>query len=284
MINVCPQCKAPIPREVSRFCNQCGADLRYVSASLGQIDISQIGTSSELSNIKIPPETPERSAPLNNAPPGRSSRQITMVAPKDDAKFQRPEAILHILLRDGSVTEREISGDEVKIGKGPQNDIILSDASVSSTHAMISFDGGAFTISDLGSRNGTMLNDARLTEPRKIQHGDLIKMGHCTLTFRLKEAGDTLSMQRTQMLDPSQPPPAPPAPPTPKPAVLTEDALAAALISSGLVAQSEVERLRKQDSRGRRLHRALIEEKLATEIGLRDLMSRTFNIPSVELK
>jgi pSer/pThr/pTyr-binding forkhead associated (FHA) protein len=207
-----------------------------------------------------------------------------MVAPKDSAKLQRPEAVLHILLRDGSVTEREIAGDEVKIGKGPQNDIILSDASVSSTHAMISFEDGGFKISDLGSRNGTLLNDARVTEPRPIQHGDLIKMGHCTLTFRLKEAGDTLSMQRTQMLDPSQPPPAPPAPPTPKPAILSEDALAAALISSGLVAQSEVERLRKQDARGRRLYRALIEEKLATEIGLRDLMSRTFNIPAVELK
>ncbi|MBO0724167.1 MAG: DUF3616 domain-containing protein, partial [Blastocatellia bacterium] len=36
--------------------------------------------------------------------------------------------------------------------------------------------------------------------------------------------------------------------------------------------------------RGRRLYRSLIEEKLATETELRDLMSRTFNIPPVELK
>jgi pSer/pThr/pTyr-binding forkhead associated (FHA) protein len=205
-----------------------------------------------------------------------------MVALKDNAKLPRPEAVLHILLRDGSVTEREITGDEVKIGKGPQNDIILADASVSGAHAMISFDNGVFKLSDLGSRNGTLLNDARVSEPREIHHGDLIKMGHCTLTFRLKEAGDTLNMQRTKMLD--GPPPAPPAPPAPKVAALTEDTLAAALVSSGLVARSEVERLRGQDGLGRRLYRALIEEKLATEIGLRDLMSRTFNIPSVELK
>lgn len=69
-----------------------------------------------------------------------------------------------------------------------------------------------------------------------------------------------------------------------KPAALNEDALAAALVSSGLVAQNAVERLRGQDARGRRLYRALIEEKLATEIGLRDLMSRTFNLPPVDLK
>jgi len=207
-----------------------------------------------------------------------------MVAPKDDAKLQRPEAMLHILPRDGSVIERDIQDDQVTLGKGPQNDIILSDASVSSAHAMISFEDGVFKISDLGSRNGTLLNDARITEPRAIQHGDLIKMGHCTLTFRLKEAGDTLSMQRTQMLGAQSTPLPPPAPPAPKPAVLTEDALAAALVSSGLVAWSEVERLRGPEARGRRLCRALIEEKLATETGLRDLMSRTFSIPPVELK
>ncbi|MCI0392710.1 MAG: DUF3616 domain-containing protein [Acidobacteria bacterium] len=207
-----------------------------------------------------------------------------MVVPKDDAKLPRPEALLHIMMRDGSVIERDLSENEVKIGKGPQNDIILSDASVSSVHAMISFEGGAYKINDLGSRNGTLLNDARITEPRAIQHGDLIKMGHCALTFRLKEAGDTLSMPRTQILGAIGTPVPPPAPPTPKPAVLNEDALASALFSSGLVAQSEIERLRGNDARGRRLYRALIEEKLATDTGLRDLMSRTFNIPPVELK
>jgi len=207
-----------------------------------------------------------------------------MVVPNDDAKPQRPEALLHILVRDGSVIERDLSGNEVKIGKGPQNDIILSDASVSGVHAMISFEDGVYKIRDLGSRNGTLLNDERITEPRAIRHGDLIKMGHCALTFRLKEAVDTQSMPRTQILGATGTPVPPPAPPTPKPAVLNEDALAAALISSGLVAQSEVERLRGRDARGRRLCRALIEDKLATEVWLRDLMSRTFNIPPVELK
>ncbi|MGH9852016.1 MAG: DUF3616 domain-containing protein [Blastocatellia bacterium] len=206
-----------------------------------------------------------------------------MVATQNNAQPQRSEATLHILLRDGSVIERDLT-DETRIGKGPQNDIILADASVSSAHAMINFENGAYMLSDLGSRNGTLLNDARITEPRPLQHGDLIKMGHCTITFRLKEAGDTLSMPRTQILGVSGPPPPPPAPPGPKPAALTEDALADALVSSGLVAGAEVERLRGQDARGRRLCRALLEEKLVSEIGLRDLMSRTFNITPVELK
>jgi pSer/pThr/pTyr-binding forkhead associated (FHA) protein/uncharacterized protein YjiK len=206
-----------------------------------------------------------------------------MVVPKDDAEIPRPEALMRIILRDGNVVERDIKQNEVTIGKGPQNDIILPDASVSSAHAVIRFEDGAYKIIDLGSRNGTLVNDARLgAEPRAMQHGDLIKMGHCSMTFRLKEAGDTLTMpQRTLIMGAPVPPP---APPSPKPAALTEHALAAALISAGLVAQGDVERLRSPQARGRRLYRALIEEKLASETELRDLMSRTFNIPPVELK
>lgn len=195
----------------------------------------------------------------------------------------QPEATLHILLRDSSVIERSLKGAETKIGKGPQNDIILPDASVSSAHALVSFANGVFTLNDLGSRNGTFVNDARVNEPRTLEHGDLIKMGHCTITFRLEEAETTLSIPRTLLLDQVAPPP-PPAPPAPQSAAVTEDSLAPALVSSGLVAQSEIDRLRGIDARGRRLCRALIEENLVTEIGLRDLMARTFNIPLVELK
>src|SRR5215475_653150 len=284
MINICPQCKAPIPREVSRFCNQCGADLRPESVSLTPIDINRPGASLEAH--ETPPETPENAVAPNSESLGQSPQRLTMVVQKDDAKLPRPEAVLRILLRDGSVVERDINQNELAIGKGPQNDIILPDASVSSAHAIIRFEDGAYKISDLGSRNGTSVNDARLgAEPRAIQHGDLIKMGHCALTFRLKEAGDTVSMpQRTLIMGVTGTPLPPPAPPTPKPAALTEDALAAALVSSSLVAKSDVERLRSPQSRGRRLYRALIEEKLATETELRDLMSRTFNVPPVELK
>jgi pSer/pThr/pTyr-binding forkhead associated (FHA) protein len=206
-----------------------------------------------------------------------------MAVPKDDPTLPRPEAMLRIVMRDGSVAERDITQNEVALGKGPQNDIILSDASVSTAHAVIRFEDGVFKLIDLGSRNGTLVNDARIVEPREIRHGDLIKMGHCALTFRLKEAGDTLSMPQRTLIMAATPTP-PPAPPAPKAAALTEDALAAALVSSGLVVQGEVERLRGRDARGRRLYRALIEEQIANETELRDLMSRIFNLPPVELK
>lgn len=208
-----------------------------------------------------------------------------MTAPKEDTQVPKTEATLHILMRDGSVVERDLNADETKIGKAPQNDIILPDASVSSSHAMISLADGVFTLSDLGSRNGTFVNDVRIHDSRKLNHGDLIRMGHCTITFRLKEAETTQSMPRTVLLDNSPPPP-PTPPPAPKAVPVTEDSLAQALVSAGLVAQSALDRLRNTAAQhpGRRLPRALVEEKLVSEIGLRDLMGRTFNIPPIEMK
>src|SRR5215475_2746420 len=285
MITVCPQCKAPIPREVSRFCNQCGADLRAVSAPLGQpldkMDTSRPGT--PLESYENLSERPEKAVAPNSAALRQSPQRMTMVVPNDDSSLPRPEAMLRIVMRDGSVVERDLTQNEVAIGKGPQNDIILTDASVSSAHAVIRFEDGVYKISDLGSRNGTQVNDTRITEPHVIQHGDLIKMGHCALTFRLKEANAVSSTRQRTVIITGTPVP-PPAPPTPKAAALTEDALAEALVSSGLTPHGEIERLHRRDARGRRLYRALIEEKLATETELRDLMSRTFNIPPVELK
>lgn len=291
MINECPQCKFPIPREGSRFCNQCGKDLRAVfSAELaartasGNLPGKQTENQEkarttnsaslpEASGVRFPQSSPDVLAKTN------------MTASQNDNK-NPIEATLHILMRDGNVVERDLSAAETKIGKAPLNDIILADASVSSTHAMISLVDGAFSISDLGSRNGTFVNDSRLAESRKLEHGDLIKMGHCTITFRLKEADTTQSIPRTILLDNSPPPP-PMPPPAPKTIPITEDSLAQALAGSGLVAQAEIERLRGSDSAknsGRRFCRALVEEKLVSEIGLRDLMGRTFNLIPVEMK
>lgn len=205
-----------------------------------------------------------------------------MAATQDESQMNIPAATLHILLRDGTLVEREIGKAETTIGKAPHNDILLADPSVSGSHAMIRYDGERFTLNDMGSRNGTFINDARVTDPMPLNHGDLVRMGHCTLTFRLNSVSDTLSSPRTVLLA-DEPPPPPVAPPAPQQVAVTEDALAKALVANGMVQQEQIDRLRGTGSRGRRLCHALVEDKLVTELGLRDLISRTFNIKPVDL-
>src|SRR5215471_14642787 len=67
-----------------------------------------------------------------------------------------------------------------------------------------------------------------------------------------------------------------------RPPPLTEDSLATAIASAGLVPKATIDKIRAE-LKGRRLYQALLDEQIASEEDLRDLMSRTFQIPSIDL-
>jgi pSer/pThr/pTyr-binding forkhead associated (FHA) protein len=183
------------------------------------------------------------------------------------------KAVLRIVQRDGAVVERELGTGETKIGKGPANDIILADPAVSTSHALVTGSNGSFTLTDLGSRNGTLVNDVRLQEPHKLAQGDRIKMGRCLLTFRLGPYSETVVMT---------PPPIAAAPVLAQEQV-TEDQLAAAVVAEGVVDAKTMTELRGPAAKGRRLFRALIEDHDVSDVKLRDLLSVRLGIPIAEL-
>jgi hypothetical protein len=67
------------------------------------------------------------------------------------------------------------------IGRAPDNNIILNDERVSAHHARISFTGGQWLLEDLGSRNGTFVNDHPLEGPLVIALDDRIQVGTAVL-------------------------------------------------------------------------------------------------------
>src|SRR5258706_16306657 len=67
-------------------------------------------------------------------------------------------------------------GATASIGRSSTNDISIPERHVSRQHAVIAFRDGMFTISDLGSANGTFVNDRRLLEPFPLAHGDVIRL------------------------------------------------------------------------------------------------------------
>ena len=72
----------------------------------------------------------------------------------------------------------------VSIGRLPESDITLKDPGASRNHAEIRSGEGGYTLRDLGSTNGTMLNNQRVTE-RELEDGDRITIGRTTLDFRI---------------------------------------------------------------------------------------------------
>jgi pSer/pThr/pTyr-binding forkhead associated (FHA) protein len=84
--------------------------------------------------------------------------------------------------------EVKISRDPFVIGRDPEGDIVLRDIGVSRSHARIRLQDEGFVLEDLGSRNGTFVNEHKVPEKgiRSLRDGDQIRIGHCLLQLILK--------------------------------------------------------------------------------------------------
>lgn len=87
----------------------------------------------------------------------------------------------------GSLKSIVRAGALIRIGRGPENDVVVDDLRVSRRHAEIRHEGTAFEVVDLGSHNGTFVNGQRVSRAT-VREGDLIGIGG--KVFRL--AGEAL--------------------------------------------------------------------------------------------
>ena len=69
------------------------------------------------------------------------------------------------------------------LGRGEQADIVLEDSFASSRHARLVPHGDVIVLEDLGSTNGTYLNDEPLRGPQPLHPGDRIRIGDSDFTF-----------------------------------------------------------------------------------------------------
>jgi DNA-binding winged helix-turn-helix (wHTH) protein len=79
-----------------------------------------------------------------------------------------------------------LSDGENLIGRNPECGVWVEAAGVSRRHARLRLDAerGAAAIEDLGSTNGTFVNDARVESPLPLRDGDVVHLGSVSLTFR----------------------------------------------------------------------------------------------------
>ena len=75
-------------------------------------------------------------------------------------------------------------GAYTTLGRAPGNTLILlDDQKVSRHHAAIRLHDGHYTLSDLGSANGTLLNGKRVLLPERLKHRDVVTIGTTAITF-----------------------------------------------------------------------------------------------------
>src|SRR6266849_2223310 len=75
------------------------------------------------------------------------------------------------------------------IGRSMDNQLALNDMQVSAHHAIIRIEGHTYGIVDIGSTNGTFVNNERIDRniPRLLDKGDVIRVGQTTLTYEISE-------------------------------------------------------------------------------------------------
>jgi pSer/pThr/pTyr-binding forkhead associated (FHA) protein len=100
----------------------------------------------------------------------------------------------------GSDSVADLNRPRVTIGRSARNDLCLEDPFASRLHAEVRKKGDtSFWLSDLGSANGTLLNEARLTSPALLRDGDVIRIGETEIEFN-DRADTSRTKGRTQVL------------------------------------------------------------------------------------
>ena len=69
------------------------------------------------------------------------------------------------------------------LGRSSQNDVVIPDASLSRHHARISLKDGIPYLEDLGSLNGTSINEERITMPHPLREDDDIQLGQVSMSL-----------------------------------------------------------------------------------------------------
>ena len=88
------------------------------------------------------------------------------------------KAVLAIQSGTESPVAIPFEGDGHVLGRHPHADVDLDNPFVSRKHAIIEYSDSGYTIIDLGSKNGTFVNGARLgDEPRPLKGGEIIEFG-----------------------------------------------------------------------------------------------------------
>lgn len=106
-----------------------------------------------------------------------SARRDTIVASPDTRLLASGESLAIELVAKGG-------GAEIRLGRDPDNDVVIDDATLSRLHLVLRRDAaGGWTGQDCGSRNGTRIDGAPARLMLPLRQGSVVEAGAVRLTF-----------------------------------------------------------------------------------------------------
>jgi pSer/pThr/pTyr-binding forkhead associated (FHA) protein len=120
-------------------------------------------------------------------PPGSSARPTGRASRAGGASSAGGRSAAKKLV----VTEGALAGTSIRLGDSPvtlgradDSTLVLTDDYASTRHARLVPGDGVWSIEDLGSTNGTYLNNAKVTRPTPVPMGQPIRIGKTVLELR----------------------------------------------------------------------------------------------------
>ena len=89
---------------------------------------------------------------------------------------------IFITLASGEVRKYSLQMDSIRIGRAPDNTVVIEDGSLSAHHAVLHLRETGYELVDLGSTNGLEIGGQRVYAHR-LRHGDEVKIGSAMLRF-----------------------------------------------------------------------------------------------------
>jgi pSer/pThr/pTyr-binding forkhead associated (FHA) protein len=112
------------------------------------------------------------------------SRPAAAPAPARPSRGGKPPAQVVVHEPDAAKPRTIKLHGDTEIGRADRCAVRLDDTYVSQVHARLSGDDGSWFVVDLGSTNGTFLNDRRVDGRAEVHAGDVVKVGKTVLELR----------------------------------------------------------------------------------------------------
>ncbi|CAN5361935.1 hypothetical protein BH20ACT9_BH20ACT9_00950 [soil metagenome] len=131
----------------------------------------------------VPTQTPVAAGTSSEGGPAAPPPAAVPAAPAQPQP--RPGAPAELLVHaEGKPRVVRLEGGDVVFGRATDATVPLSDQYVSERHARVYQRDGEWLVADLGSTNGTFLNQARVTTPTPINAGDQLGIGETVVQVR----------------------------------------------------------------------------------------------------
>lgn len=130
--------------------------------------------------------------PFKDVSASASQTVLTEVGEAREPRAPKANGCLIVIYGPDMGRRVQVGTEPVIIGRGAQCEIQVDQESVSRNHCRIRFSGTEFLVRDLGSTNGTYVNDDIVDEEGRLRHGDQLKVGRTILKFII---GDDVEVQ-----------------------------------------------------------------------------------------